>query len=197
MWSEFSSELSKIFYGIKDSDGWSLRNKVQEQLGLDWESACDYICKKKYEVKDLDIYYLQNSRIVSCWIGGTKGWCDWNGNIECSNYNIGKWPSIKEVYEEWCVIAKEFPYLNLRSQLMNCEAYEAISDDGENEPKPIVEFIVKDGKVEMVEPTEQLIPMTDIDISNRSEIGCTLEQFRQAVDYTKAKVAKEKMKAII
>jgi hypothetical protein len=27
---EFSSELSKIFYGIKDSDGLNLRNKVQE-----------------------------------------------------------------------------------------------------------------------------------------------------------------------
>jgi len=45
--------------------------------------------------------YVGNSRIVSAYIGGPHGWCDWDGTIGCSTYNIGKWPSTDEVTEDW------------------------------------------------------------------------------------------------
>ncbi|WP_106239822.1 hypothetical protein [Nonomuraea fuscirosea] len=40
----------------------------------------------------LQLEYLGNARIASPWIGGPKGWCDWDGRIGCGNYNVGKYP---------------------------------------------------------------------------------------------------------
>ena len=136
----------------------------------------------------MGLSYLNNNQIVSSWIGGPHGWCDWEGNIYTKNYNIGKWPSVEEVYNEWVTIAEAFPFLSLKSQLLNCEAGQ---DDIEQ--KPVVEFVIKDGKVEMVEPS-YLITFASFgveDMSDRfsnpySERGCTIEQFKEAVDYVKS-----------
>ena len=55
----------------------------------------------KKDISHIELEYLSNHRIVSSWIGGPHGWCNWEGNIGCNNYNIGKHPSCKEVYNEW------------------------------------------------------------------------------------------------
>lgn len=185
---EFSSKLNEVVYGVK-SPRWNLTDVIKEQLGItNWDEIWKYQESKQDEVGVLDLYYLRNSQIVSSWIGGAHGWCKWDGTIETSNYNIGKWPSVKEVYNEWLTIAEAFPFLNLRSQLMNCEACE---DEPSNPPMPVVEFIVKDGKVEMIDPVTQLIPMTEIVYKwaePNGERGCTFEQFKDAYEFTKEKV---------
>jgi len=185
---EFSSQLNEIVYGVK-STRWDLTDAIKEQLGItEWNAIWDYQESKQAEAGVLNIHYLQNSQIASSWIGGAHGWCQWDGTIETSNYNIGKWPSIEEVYNEWLIIAEAFPFLNLRCQLMNCEACE---DEPSNSPMPIVEFIVKDGKVEIAEPTEQLIAMTEIKYKFAEpfgERGCTFEQFKNAYEFTKQKI---------
>lgn len=104
---------------------------------------------------NLNLEYLANSRICSSWIGGTHGWCDWNGQIFSNNYNIGKWPQAEEVLAEWEAIAKAFPYLSLRSQLLNGETCE------EN-PVALVEFVVENGEVEWYQPTETMPVVDDI-----------------------------------
>jgi hypothetical protein len=184
----FSSELNNIVYGVKGKS-WSLTENLQKKFGFDWSQACNYTEEKRTEVGNLDLQYLYNSRIVSSWIGGPKGWCDWDGNIQTSNYNIGKWPSIEEVYDEWDVIARAFPFLKLRAQLMNCEACETDAVD----PKPVVEFIVKNGRVTMIEPESQLLEMKEIDFKGRflnplAERGCTIAQFKEAYKYVKQKM---------
>jgi len=126
----------------------------------------------------IHLEHLFNSQIVSCWTGGPHGWCDWQGNIGCSNYNIGKWPSVGEVHKDWVKIAQAFPYLNLKCQLIN--------DEGEGEVA--VEFWVRYGGVIMLEPGALLRPLEESDyIITRdddysSEAGCTYEQFCQAID---------------
>jgi hypothetical protein len=186
---EFSSQLNEVVYGVKSSR-WDLTDAIKEQLGItEWNAIWDYQDSKHAEVGVLDITYLNNSQIASSWIGGPHGWCKWDGTIETSNYNIGKWPSVEDVYNDWVIIAEAFPFLNLRSQLMNCEACE---DEPSNPPMPVVEFIVKDGKVEMIEPIEQLIPMTDAGwrslMDPMGERGCTFEQFKDAYEFTKQKI---------
>lgn len=190
---EFSSQLNEVVYGVK-STRWDLTDAIKEQLGItEWNDIWAYQDKKQAEVGVLEnIYFLQNSQIASSWIGGAHGWCQWDGTIETSNYNIGKWPSIEGVYNEWVIIAEAFPFLDLRCQLMNCEACET---EPSQPPFPVVEYIVKDGKVEMIEPTEQLIPMTEINFSARftnplAERGCTFKQFEDAFNYTKEKLCK-------
>jgi len=99
----------------------------------------------------LDIEYLANAQIVSSWIGGPHGWCNWNGDIFCNNFNIGKWPEVKEVAEEWARIAKAFPFLTLKCQLMDKES-------GEDHPAPVVSFTVNEGNVLVHKPKHILVP---------------------------------------
>lgn len=131
---------------------------------------------------------IHNSRIVSCWIGGPHGWCDWNGNIFTNNYNIGKYPSVQGVYEDWCKIAEAFPYLDLRCQLLSGESCE-------EDAKPVVEFVVKEGTVTMVIPESQLLPTVEPDFTslfiggNTRERGCNIETFKRALELCRSKVS--------
>lgn len=84
--------------------------------------------------------FLTNERIVSSYIGGPKGWIDWDGNVGCSGYNIGKRPSATKVYQEWSFIASEFPQLDLVCFLFDKES-------GEEGARPSIEYRVKKGEV--------------------------------------------------
>lgn len=137
----------------------------------------------------LNLGYLGNQRILSCFVGGPHGWINWNGTVGCSSYNIGKWPDAIDVYDDWKTIAEAFPYLNLQCQLMSGESSE--------DTTPLIEYIVKEGKVEVRKPTERLISnvpyidSTEVFIENMSaptsvrELGCTYAQFKDALQYLK------------
>lgn len=137
--------------------------------------------KRKYGI--LDLYYLRNHRIVSTWVGGPHGWCDWDGTIGCGNYNIGKCPSIEEIDHEWRIIAEAFPYLNLKAQVYSGET-------SEEDIHPVVEWTIKDGQVEIGEPTYEipidpnyaLVRFVTTMGSITRERGCSLEQFRLGLD---------------
>ena len=138
---EFIRELEALFGVVREesTNGIHLWDKMDEAY-------------KKY--RKLDLYYLQNDRIISCWIGGPKGWCDWDGTIGCRNYNIGKWPTVEAVAEDWNTIAEAFPFLNLQCQLFNgetCEDYSA----------PILIFKVKDGNVVVGDSDEPIDIFSD------------------------------------
>lgn len=190
----FNKLLNEYFYDIEVIDElYGGENKaIAKKLNIEeneYKLIWDYKEQKNSEIKSLDLHYLSNSRIVSSWIGGAHGWCDWGGNIGTSNYNIGKWPSVGEVYNDWVQIAEAFPFLELTSQLLNSEA-----GDDDTISVPVIEYRIKDGKVEMFNPTE-LISESRFDESiiirkltdPYGERGCTIEMFREAVDYVKNK----------
>ena len=145
--------------------------------------------EKKYG--NLPLEYLHNSQIVSSYVGGPHGWCDWEGNIGCNSYNIGKWPSVEEVYREWKLIAAAFPFLILKSQLFNGETCES----DERELRPIVQFNIADGVVWLREPEAEPIgnptstlPSLRNDLSRLftpgRERGCTINKFKHALETT-------------
>jgi len=188
---EFSKQLNKEFFGV-ETPAWNLDDAVKDLLKTnDWDKCNDYIESCKQQVSQLGIDYLTNSRIVSCWYGGTKGWCDWNGKIYTSNYNIGTWPSVEEVYDEWCVIAEAFPFLRLKAQLLNVESD---TSDIETVLEPVVEFHIESGTVTMVAPETMITKTVDIDFlsilsaQSYKERGCTIEQFKTAVNFVKDKL---------
>lgn len=187
---EWEEELNFIVFGFKTRN---IDDKLKEKHGIlpkDGYRPEFYEIKESYQNRyaPIQLQYLNNHRIASSWIGGSHGWCSWDGTIRCSNYNIGKWPSVQEVYDDWVSIASEFPFLDLRCQLMNEEA-------GESESiKPLVEFRIKDGKVLISEPEEILtIPSfgTEDMIARFSdphgERGCSLETVREAFEFVEKK----------
>lgn len=97
-------------------------------------------------VNAIAVRYLENDRIMSSWVGGSRGWCDWDGRIGCATYNIGKWPHAGDVHGDWCLIARAWPFLNLRCQL--------VPDEGAG--APAVEWRVTGGTVD-VSPPEGLL----------------------------------------
>lgn len=109
----------------------------------------------------LDLQYLGNDQIISSWIGGPHGWCDWNGAIGCANYNIGKHPSAAEVLDDWRTIATAFPYLDLTSQL--------VAEEGEAD-RPAVEFRVSGGRVEVDAAPDKFVG-SPVDIDTAAVVG--------------------------
>lgn len=192
---EFEEDLNNILYEVKGREYTLMESlvKAKKIKEDDFRGYLEYRTKMEEPYELLNIVYLKNSRIASSWIGGPYGWCDWNGRIYSSNYNIGKCPCIEDVYKEWVEIAEAFPYLDLKCQLMNTEA-------GESESiKPVIEFSIKDGKVQIYEPKEILdYPMFVVsNITRRfsdhyAERGCTIKMFKDALDYTKSRLNAEK-----
>lgn len=87
----------------------------------------------------LPLSYMGNSRGISAYVGGPYGWMSVDGTIH-HNTNIGKWPSTQELVEDWELIAKQFPYLNLTAVYMNGESCE-------DETTPIFGLKIENGKV--------------------------------------------------
>lgn len=105
--------------------------------------------KFKESIGVLDLEYLSNDQIVSSYIGGPHGWCDWDGSIGYSGHNIGKHPTTEDVFNEWTLIAEAFPYLRLRCQLFSGESTE-------DDIRPVIEYQVRDGRVTWSEPAERM-----------------------------------------
>ena len=195
---EFANSCNEVLYDAKIPDEHKpyydgINKGIEAKLGLeekDWREIYAYREEKEKELGIIkDLQYLGNDRVCSSWIGGPHGWCDWDGTIECHNYNIGKWPTVEEVYNEWKKIAKAFPFLDLRCQLAN---HEASSPEMDPNPRPVIEFIVKNGKVRMTIPKDYITepefgPMRNV-FDNGTEIGCTLETFTKSVNIVREKM---------
>jgi hypothetical protein len=171
---------------------------VYELMGLPMEDQDDTLSqlRAKWDLKDnfrrefgvLELEYLYNSQIASAYVGGPHGWCDWNGRIGTSNYNIGKWPIVEAVWSDWVKIAEAFPYLNLWSQLYSGEQCEEHSH-------PVIEFVVSGGKVKVQDPTEHEIKASYPDQTNNlmaiaygwhgRERGCSAQKLAEAINYVR------------
>ena len=116
----------------------------------------------KKKINFIDLNYVDNNWFSSAFIEGAYGWCHPNGKIGYS-YNIGKWPTLKEVYEDWRTIAKEFPFLDVGITLYNGE-------DCDEKIKPLVSMKIKNGKIVIFDPE-----ITDVHKGH---------EFEECTDYT-------------
>lgn len=144
------------------------------------------------ELGVLNLEYLETYRISSSWIGGPRGWCDWDGRIG-SAYNIGKYPTVKEVGREWSEIAAAFPYLDLTAQLIS-----------ESDSTQVCgQWRVKDGVAVAETPGALLVPpnqqrqegdavmerFAEQLFNPGSERGVSPERLQQAVDRVEGKLS--------
>lgn len=120
--------------------------------------------------------YISNDWISCCWVGGYHGWCHPDGTIGFCN-NIGKYPDVKDVYEDLCILGKEFPFLNLTCTLTNGE--EDFCDTS------LVTMKLENGEVEFVDtiPFDQLeFNGITCDYRMRSENYFDLSQIQKWAD---------------
>lgn len=87
--------------------------------------------------------FLINSWISCPFVGGPHGWCHPNGTIGFSD-NVGKYPSVEEIFNEWSTVAYEFPFVELEATLM--------SDEEGCNGHPVVSFLIRNGRVEIIDP---------------------------------------------
>ncbi len=144
---EWSNTVSKVL-------GVPIYDSLYVLSGEEYEKNRNIFDKKMAEYKNKikyidDIDYIRPDRIGSSYVGGSHGWVNWDGTIGTCGHNVGKWPSVGSIYDEWKIVAREFPYLNLRCQLFSGE-------NCEKDTSPLIEFVVKNGEVEMKMPTESL-----------------------------------------
>lgn len=143
----------------------------QSRVGaVHWESLRAW----RESIAGLDLAYLYNERIMSSWVGGPHGWCDWDGTISCDTYNIGKWPTAAEVDAEWRLIAATWPFLTLRCQL--------VPNEGET-LEPAVEWRISGGDVELVNPGRILTRPRDpqfVSVFVNGERGVSSDRLTQA-----------------
>jgi len=86
--------------------------------------------------------YVSNNWLSTSFIYGPHGWCHPDGTIAFVD-NVGKWPSVEEVFTEWVEIAQAFPFLRLASTLMDGESCDSAI--------PVVTIIVTNGDASLVE----------------------------------------------
>ena len=125
-----------------------VNNSYEQYPGCEkFKSFDDYLtAKDKWRENWGLVYtdYVINSWISCSFVGGPHGWCHPDGTIGFSD-NVGKWPSVEEVYNDWVILSKEFPFLDIGVTLMSGESCE-------DDISPVVSFIVKDGTVQVVDP---------------------------------------------
>jgi len=176
-------EAQKEFYRILglETDEWG--SPYGGSTAQDYRNSHDKWQSVASKLRVLnEISYLRNARILSSYIGGPHGWCDWNGSIFSNSYNIGKWPSVEVVRDEWKCIAKAFPYLKLRCQLFSGEQCEEGSE-------PVVEFRVSKGRVRVMEPKDCLSidPTLNLDPIKFAlpphirEVGVSFDRFKKVI----------------
>jgi hypothetical protein len=145
---EFKSELERIFYTAHPlaeswpNQWWEIdfsKETTIEERRESYQRTLQY----REAMGILPLSYLTTERAVSSWIGGPHGWCDWEGRIYQRGVNIGKWPNVENVADDWKQIAEAFPWLSLESRLL---AHEAGFPDGDK-PRVAIVFEVANGSV--------------------------------------------------
>lgn len=118
----------------------------------------------------LDVHYLRNDRISTCAASGPNGWCDWDGTIGCAEGSMhSKWPSVTDLFGEWNIIARAFPFLTLTAQVTT----DGWEDGGDGTTRRVLyQWELSKGVASMVTPTPLLhpIPMEITDYEEWSRI---------------------------
>jgi hypothetical protein len=108
----------------------------------------------------LSTQYVHNSWASCAYIYGPHGWCHPDGKIAFTD-NVGKWPSVEDVANDWKAIATRWPFLNVWVTLMSAEQCE-------DHARPVVTMRVSNGTVEYYEGTTEPIkgvkPRTDFEL---------------------------------
>jgi hypothetical protein len=143
----------------------NFNDAVLEGLGLPkvvWETVVEdqkVWDDFKTKLKVVPGVYVHNGWISNSFIFGACGWCHPNGKIHYL-HNVGKWPSVNDILEDWQKIAEAWPVLELEACLMGGESSEEAA-------KPLAIINVSGGTATLHDPNNykflNRFGMTDTD----------------------------------
>lgn len=110
----------------------------------DWVKLLDFGAKLREEIGHIECEYVKNSWASCAFIFGPHGWCWPDGTIQYVD-NVGKWPSVEDILNDWAKLATAFRYLQLNVTLMDGEGCE----DGLS---PVVNIRVAEGSASLEPP---------------------------------------------
>lgn len=172
-----------LFFSRNDWDDFQEKYKifgVNVDANNIWDDYGQELC---LALGTFELEYLNNDQISSSSIHGPKGWLDWDGTIGCNCYHIGKWPSVRAVKAEWERIAKVWPFLRLRCQLLEGD----LVFDGVD--KPLVEYVIADGNVVVTYP-QKVLPSGNVGCTGTPFKMIPTELVQRAYDVVKARLSK-------
>lgn len=102
-----------------------------------WEEIYQAWDAFRKEIGFIPTEYVHNGWISNAFIFGPSGWCHPDGTIHFV-HNVGKWPSVQEVLDDWARIAAAWPFLDLDACLMNEESGHD-EDDGPSVPLAVIQ----------------------------------------------------------
>lgn len=124
-----------------------------DTVSHDWDA--EKALKAKLGVVSLNC--VISDMASSCYALGPQGFCQPDGRIVFSD-NIGKYPSVKDLYEDFVALAQAFPFLTLRASLFLNDVADSEQDFG-------VGFLVSKGEVRIVlDDMEMQAPNRDISL---------------------------------
>lgn len=156
-WNDWAKRtlFGKLLDKVDDDQIWHVADELRAHLGF------------------VTTTYINNNWLSSAFVYGPHGWCSPEGEISYID-NVGKWPSVEEVFQDLQAIISTFPFLTMTATLMSGESCE-------DETKPIVTFVCRDTKIVLTdEHTEHHYPVLEIDRSDKR----LTERFERWVDTT-------------
>lgn len=95
------------------------------------------------KVGRIETEYVENSWFSCSFVDGPHGWMHPDGTIGFAD-NVGKWPSVESIYEEWEKIGNAFPQLDLKVTIMSEESCASYAS-------PLVTMELKNSKIRITE----------------------------------------------
>lgn len=133
------NKIDRLFVDLIESSREG-KTRIESYLMNDIYSAREVIEER---AGFLSCEYVKNNWASSSFIFGAYGWCHPTGKIRFID-NVGKWPAVQDVYNDWSKLAERWKFLDLYVTLMNGE-------EGTENTVPIVTFHVHDGIVDLFE----------------------------------------------
>lgn len=109
----------------------------------DWMYSHTVMQHVRARIGFVSLDYVHNTWASSSYIFGPYGFCSPDGDIYY-NHNLGKYPGVQEVYNDFVRIAQAFPFLKFKASLYSGEHCE------EN-THCVVSFIVQSGEVQITD----------------------------------------------
>lgn len=179
---EFQKAYDRKSFSILMDMGYSQHMEGSAELSDTQAKIRKFVCGLDDQLSPvLPLEFLKGNLGNSCYFGGPTGWCNPSGEISLLGINIGKYPSVREIFTEWSLIAKKFDFLDLTCVILDNEWCDETASGR-------VGFRVKSGEVSMFIPCEGEVDTLASGIADKSIQSKPMYDYSELEEYLGVKI---------